>query len=294
MTRFPLTLLILLSISSAAFAESLISVKALNYPVWAERGDTIVPLSPGSDLEEADIINTGNRGRAWLSMADGSVIKLGENANFRIGKAGYTEENGESVLDAVFDVVKGAFRFTTGFFNPLRTSSHRVSMNVGTMTAGIRGTDIWGKSTDEEAFIALIEGSIEIISDGSPATTLDEPLSLYRKATDQIADPVTTVSMETVLSLAPETELSDTAGIASSEGSFDLVLMSLSNPFYADDLKNFLQQHGYAATTARAIVDEINYTRVLLTGFDSADAARSQMQRLQEDFALQDGWIKRN
>ena len=137
---------LLLLLPLLANAETLIRVNALNYPVWIERGTQVIPLLPGSTLASGDMVRTGPSGRAWLSMADGSVIKLGQSAQFKVVEAGYRQQDDNTVLDAALNVIKGAFRFTTAFFKPRRKTPHEVNIKIGTITAGLRGTDIWGRA----------------------------------------------------------------------------------------------------------------------------------------------------
>jgi hypothetical protein len=49
------------------------------------------------------------------------------------------------------------------------------------VTAGVRGTDLWGKSTPERTFVVLIEGRIEVGSPGNPTVTLDKPMDYYER-----------------------------------------------------------------------------------------------------------------
>ena len=103
-TLLPLGLLLLL-LPQVATANAIVRVNAMNYPVWKERGQEIIPLLPGSVLSNGDLIKTGAGGRAWLSMADGSVVKLGESAQFRIESARY-HEGENTILKAAFNVIR--------------------------------------------------------------------------------------------------------------------------------------------------------------------------------------------
>ncbi|MEM7564717.1 MAG: hypothetical protein AAF353_16955, partial [Pseudomonadota bacterium] len=96
-------------------AIAAVSVDSMNYPVWVERGAQITALAPGDDLREGDVVQTGERGRIWLQVEEGSVIKLGEQTRFVVKRAEFQEESQQTVLDAGFDILKGAFRFTSQF-----------------------------------------------------------------------------------------------------------------------------------------------------------------------------------
>jgi hypothetical protein len=52
------------------------------------------------------------------------------------------------------------------------------------VTAGIRGTDLWGKSNDARDLVCLLEGKISVGAEGHPAVTLDQPLDFYQNPRD--------------------------------------------------------------------------------------------------------------
>ena len=57
------------------------------------------------------------------------------------------------------DVVSGAFRFTTRAVHKFR-GERDVRVKLAATTAGIRGTDLWGKSEPTRDIFCLVEGSI--------------------------------------------------------------------------------------------------------------------------------------
>ena len=274
-------------------AVAAVSIDSMNYPVWIERGSQIEALAPGDGLREGDVVQTGDRGRAWLQVDDGSVIKLGEQTRFVVKRAEFKEESQETVLDAGFDILKGAFRFTSQFFRPLRTARHRVDFTIGAVTAGVRGTDIWGRSADDEDFVALIEGSIEVSSAGDAPRLIDEPLTLYRKAKNLPADAPQSVPLDAVLALAPETELNPEAGIASTTGQYQVVMMSLKSAELVEKSLARFRAAGYAATTQTATVNGDTFTRILLPGLVDRDAAMKLGERMKQEFELQGSWISK-
>src|SRR5437763_17127822 len=97
----------LAAVAGAARAETA-RVEAVQYPAWLERGGAAVPLTPGTRLQSNDKLRTGANARVQLQLGEGSAVKLGENAQFVIGKV---EERG--IFHAALAVLSGAFRFTT-------------------------------------------------------------------------------------------------------------------------------------------------------------------------------------
>lgn len=284
----------ILTFSLSVQAKSSVQLNAVNYPVWVVRNLQVISLAPGTELLQDDIVTTGNSGRAWISMQDGSVVKLGQNTKFEITAADFHQVQDASLLDATFNVIKGAFRFTSGFFNTNFTSSHKVKITIGATTIGIRGTDIWGRSTETEDFITLLEGSISVDTDVDAIAILSEPLTAYRKLKDQPADPVYRLEVSQVQKLGAETELSFERGIANIEGKFDLILMSLKNSNNAQKEIERFKLAGYAVKAESQLINETVFTRVVLAGFKDNQSANNMSQQLLEEFKLQNIWIRKN
>lgn len=294
MKKSYLLFIALFGLSLNVQSESIISVNAVNYPVWVERDQAIMSLAPGDELDNGDLIKTGSSGRAWLYMNDGSVIKLGQNAEFKVKKAAFVENEQGTVLDAAFNVLKGAFRFTTSFFQAERKVPHQVNMQIGAITAGVRGTDIWGRSTEKEDFVTLLEGAINVVADGGALPTrMEQPNTLYRKKVDQDAEPVSTMDQMLVNILALETELSKAEGIATVDGQYDLVLMSLMDGSLSADNMDRFRQQGYAVRKQFVTLDEQRYTRIMMSGFVSIEAAMNQAKQMEETFQLEGLWVKK-
>ena len=198
-TSAALAFVSLLTLSGLATGQGAV-VEAVQYPAWLERGGAAVPLTPGTTLRASDQLRTGNNARVQVKMPEGSTVKLGENAKFIIDK---TETRG--VFVATLSVLAGAFRFTT---DALRKATRRdVTIKVKNVTAGIRGTDLWGKSTDERDLVCLLEGKIAVGSEGHPTVTLDQPLDFYQRPREG-APSVAKVDEKQIAIWAQETEMS--------------------------------------------------------------------------------------
>ncbi len=281
------------ALSVAPAIHAAVTVDSMNFPAWVEHGTESIPLAPGARLVAGDIVNTGRTGRVWLAAEDGSVIKLGQSARFVVDRARVDSSTGESFFDAAFDVLRGAFRLTGSFFSTERPLPHRVDVKIGAVTIGIRGTDIWGRSGEDEDFVALLEGRIEVSSDGGAAQIMEQPLTLYRKQKNRPADAVQPVALAVVQQLAPETELSVEAGIVTGDGRYGVVLGSLrSDAFVGTSLDRF-RRAGYPAEAVTAEVDGVSYTRIVLPGLVDLQAARNLRRAVAAEFAIDDAWISR-
>jgi cell division septation protein DedD len=200
----------------AAFANAQTAVvEGVQYPAWLERGGHAVPLTPGTNLQARDKLRTGGNARVLLKLSEGSAVKLGENAQFVVERA---EDRG--IFKAALSVIAGAFRFTTGAGEKSRARD--VAIKVKNVTVGIRGTDLWGKSTPERAWVVLLEGKINVGSEGNPTVALDKPLDFYQKPRDG-APEVSKADPKVVEEWAKETEMSSDGAAASKAGRWRMV-----------------------------------------------------------------------
>ena len=246
----------LATLSSASFnlmAAPTAVVEGVQMPAWVERGGAKQPLAAGMELQAADKVSTGANARLLLRMAEGSSVKLGENALLSLDKLGQRQENKSTFLEAALDVARGAFRFTTDAKSKF-ASRRQVDIRVATVTAGIRGTDLWGKSAGDRDVVCLIEGKISVQREAETAVTMDQALQFYISAKG--ADGKADASKKAVLAAidaaqlqqwAAETEIAAGQGAAKKGGKWKVV--AASNDNQADTLKVYdqLRAAGYAA-----------------------------------------------
>ncbi len=238
-------------------------VEAVQHPAWLERGGNAVPLTPGMQLEAQDRLRTGGNARVQLKLAEGSAVKLGENAQFVIERA---EDRG--VFRATLAVIAGAFRFTTRPGGRTRD----VSIKVKNVTAGIRGTDLWGKSTDQRDLVCLLEGKITVGSQGHPTVTLDQPLDFYQKPRDG-APEVAKVDARQVDEWARETEISADGATG---GRWRVVAGLKPKRDAAMAFRGMLRGAGYPAE----VVAKEGYFLIQVAGLGGESQARTLMENL--------------
>ena len=226
----------LLALVPAAPAQPVV-VEAVQYPAWLERGGNAVPLTPGLQLESRDRLRTGANARVQLKLAEGSAVKLGENAQFVIERV---EDRG--IFRAALSVVAGAFRYTTGIHGQGRARD--VGVKVKNVTVGIRGTDLWGKSTPDRDWVVLLEGKISVGSEGNPTVTLAQPLDWYQKPRDA-APEISRADPKLVEEWARETELSGDGAAARAGGRWRMVAAAKPKRDDAIALSRRLRRAGY-------------------------------------------------
>ena len=280
-------LLLLLAIGGDALAAPA-QVRLLQAPAWRERDGSRHPLHVGMALESGDIVHTGRRSRAILSLEEGSIVKLGENAHLDLRELIPPEEE-TGVFEGFLDVVKGAFRFTT----TLASRKRNIRARVRTATIGIRGTDVWGKAEEERDFVVLLEGKISIERDGQ-SYELDEPLSLFMAPRGQPAEPIGPVDSDDLAEWAQETEPQPEGGVVSGEGHFVLNLASFTDEAVAAQLSAGLATAGYAAAIEPVTVNDLAWYRVEISGYDSVADAAFVAESLREQFNLQSPWISKS
>ena len=217
-------------------------VEAVQMPAWVERGGARVPLAPGMGLQPNDELRTGADARLLLKLADGSSVKLGEAAQLRLTTIATRKDN---VFTSAMNVLQGAFRFTTDAL--ARTRRRDVTVTVATVTAGIRGTDLWGKAGADRDIVCLIEGRVEVSRQGDPTVTMDQPLSFYIAPRGQPALPVAPVNPDQLRQWAAETEIADGRGAARRGGRWKVVLASGESENEVLGVYQAVRAAGYAA-----------------------------------------------
>lgn len=226
----------------AAVAAPNAVVDAVQAPAWIERAERRLPLAPGMVLENRDRVLTGAGARAIVQLADGSAVKLGENANVAVNALGRTQAG---VFTGALDVLKGAFRLTTQVFRKLQ-GERAINIRAGTVTIGIRGTDLWGRANDEKDLVCLIEGRINVSHPLGEPTELNEPLQFYGAEKGKAPGVVARVNPEQLAQWSTETELREGVPTQRSGGEWSLGFGRLEQAV-ALDLRERLASAGYAA-----------------------------------------------
>ncbi|HEY6864225.1 MAG TPA: FecR family protein, partial [Burkholderiales bacterium] len=257
-------------------------VQAVQAPAWIARDGGKIPAAPGMPLKQHDELHTGANARLWVGTPDGSVVKMGENGAVAIESALLGKDR---TFHAALKVIQGAFRFTTEALAKFR-GKRDVAVTIGTVTAGIRGTDLWGKSAADKQIVCLIEGKIEVTPPGEAAMTLDKSLTFYIREKDQ-SQPVAPVPPEQLKVWAAETETEAGKGVARRGGKWRIVVSSKSA---AAALKTYedIRAAGYAAELQPTKVNDKRVYTVQLTSFASKADADAAAKSLKDQGKLRD------
>jgi len=247
LSRGFLLVVCLVSVSLAASAVSAADrvyavVDSVQMPAWVERNGVRQPLEPGKALHNRDRVLTGADARVLIRLAEGSAVKLGENAQLELNALGRREH---SVFTAALDVSKGAFRFTTGVFSKLR-QQRAINVRIATITAGIRGTDLWGSSNAERDLVCLLEGRITVVHPQDEARVMSEPLSFYVVPKGGAPKPIDKVDAGQVSVWAEQTEVQTGSGYARRGGKWKVELATVAGEEDALALYDHARAAGYA------------------------------------------------
>lgn len=226
-----------------ALATPAAVVEGVQMPAWVEQGDgRKAPLAPGMELKAGEVVRTGANSRVLLKLSEGSLVKLGENGVLQVQEL---KPDQGGVFRAALKVVEGAFRFTTNAL--VKHRRRAVNISVATVTVGIRGTDLWGKSgADARQVVCLIEGNIEVGAEGEKPVTLDQPRQFYQRS-QGVTAPTGFVDPAQLAQWALETEIADGQGAARAGGKWKVTLVSADTQEGALDVYAQVRANGYAA-----------------------------------------------
>jgi hypothetical protein len=236
---------LLAAAASGVLAAPAAVVEGVQMPAWVERTEPgavkRVPLAPGMELKPGDELKTGAGARVYVKLAEGSLVKLGENASLRLLDL-VPERTG--LFRAALNVLEGAFRFTTEAISRERRRDVRIT--VATVTAGIRGTDLWGKSSKDREIVCLIEGRIEVGAAGETPVTMDQPRQFYQRDKGK-TQPIGFVDPKQLAEWARETEIEAGRGAARRGGKWKVILARSPSQADALSLYDRVREAGYAA-----------------------------------------------
>ncbi|MBI3528770.1 MAG: FecR domain-containing protein [Betaproteobacteria bacterium] len=253
-------------------------VEGLQLPAWVTRDGKRQPLAVGTELRSNDEVATGGNSRLLLRLGDGSVVKLGENGRLKL--TDLLQRRKESFIAATLKVLEGAFRFTTEATVKNR-GTRDITVQFPTVTAGIRGTDIWGKNLGDKEVLVLIEGKITVTRTGDQPVQMKDPLT-YLQAPKSGAAVVEAVPMDQLKAWAAETEMADGAGAMRKGGRWKLYLASYRQQLEALSLYDGLRREGYPVRIQPQQGEEGQIYRVRLAGFSTEQEANALGARLKE------------
>jgi len=266
--------------AAQAWAQAAAVIDSVQLPAWVERAGKRSPLVPGMELRAGDQVYTGAGSKLLIRLSEGSVVKLGENGALRFAEINRTQE----LYKAALGVLQGAFRFTTQLIGAGR--KREIDIKVAQVTAGIRGTDLWGRGRKGNEVVCLIEGSIEVGAEGEAPVKLDQPLQFYRRV-DGNALPVGTIDQNQLNQWAKETEIDEGRGAVREGGKFSVLLATADDQAGALALYDQLRDAGYPAEILpRREADQKIYYLLRIRHLPSRTAAQALANQLKGQFGI--------
>lgn len=272
------------SCTANALAAPDVLVEGVNMPAWVTRGGSKQPLGAGDTLQAADEITTATGSRVLLRLGDGSAVKLGENARFVVAAAAPAPEN-RSLFHATLQVLTGAFRFTTSAVAKVRTQ-REVTIQLPTVTVGIRGTDLWGKAQADREFVVLIEGHIAVKRGDGAEVDMTEPLSVFDAPKDMPTPPLGQATLDVLGKYAAETEIARGTGAVRAGGRWKVTVGAFSNQEDALGTYDRLRSAGYPAVIRPVTSDTGTIYRVRILGLPSRAEALALARRLKAELEI--------
>lgn len=267
-----------------AVAQPAAVVEGVQMPAWVERAEAAgvrkIPVVPGMQLKAGDKLVTGSGSRLQVKLAEGSTVKLGENGSLQLREL----EPSKSLFKAALGVLEGAFRFTTDAL--AKNRRREVSISVATVTAGIRGTDLWGKSAPNRQVVCLIEGKIEVGAQGESPVTMDQPLQFYRRESD-VTQPVGIVDNAQLAQWAAETEIEKGRGAARRGGKWQVRLASGTNMDQVLKVYEKVRAAGYGAELGSAVVNEKRVYTARIRSLPSKGDAETLAEELKSKLGVE-------
>lgn len=273
----PLLLILAACIATPALAATAIGeVAQVQASAWVDRDSGTRALAPGMAVHSGDRIRTGANARVYLDLADGSRVKLGEYARFTVTSPSTAPQR---LLQGVFDLAEGAFRFTTGLVAG-RNRQRDLSIRVGTATIGIRGTDVWGKASADRDLVALIEGRIELARGGQLVPIAPMQVMDVEKSAAASVKPL---DRPTLARLSAQTDIAPGAGATAPKGSRGVwvALDAVGTQHEALALLDTLEAAGMAAQVRVSGGGDATRYALRLGPYASEDDARAMAIRAQ-------------
>ena len=78
-----------------------------------ERAGKRRPVAPGDSVFATDEVVSGDKARVLVSMPDGSLFKLGQNAQLQVKKLNVVTEDMAPKMNSEIKLLRGVLRFAT-------------------------------------------------------------------------------------------------------------------------------------------------------------------------------------
>jgi hypothetical protein len=159
-----LVALIGLLVGQRAFAETrfkepepLGAVDRVQGEARLHRGNQSIVIVVGQPVMQGDALTTAANARASILFKEHTRLTLGENAHAFVSEFVVNPIRRSGL--ALLDVLKGAFRFTSGQLGQF--NDQRIEVRTEAATFAVRDTDFWSGPVEDGYAVLLLSGRIE-------------------------------------------------------------------------------------------------------------------------------------
>lgn len=110
-------------------------------------------INVGENVVRDEIVKTSRDSVAKLVLTDSSNLSIGPNSTVKLDK--FVAAGDSNYGKATINVLKGAFRFTTGHFD-----KRAYEVKTGVATIGVRGTIYEGRAEAHRTILNVLEGVV--------------------------------------------------------------------------------------------------------------------------------------
>ncbi len=265
-------------------------VEHFQMPAWIETENGKKAMRIGMQIKAKRAVITGDSGKVHIKMEEGSTLKIGSKAKVNVIKIAPAKTK-SGIFKSVIHIIQGAFRFTTAA--KARYKKRNIHFKIRTITAGIRGTDIWGKSVPEKDFICLLEGKIEVQHKDSHPQTMQGAYTFFVAERGKKAKPIAPISKKKVKKWAKTTNIQKGKGKITKGGRYILNIFSAQKQSYAKKWQRRLDKAGFAIDIKEVIVQGKYWYRLSIHHISSIQDARFLEKKLDQIYAFNSGWISK-
>jgi hypothetical protein len=265
-------------------------IAAVQSPAWLVHAGNTTPLKPGMLVGDGDTLRTAAGGRVYLQLPERSMVKLGENTEFATPAMQMAKDDQGSMFKGVLHVLKGVFRFTTDLLG--KSQRRHVDIQVGVTTIGVRGTDVWGRASDDGSLVALLEGHISMDMPGHQGMSMDQAMH-YMTTAPQGADMKMgmDVTPDKVADWAAQTDVNPGSGVLTGDGKWVVALVSSTSDADTAALMKKLATAGFPADDTQVTVKGTAYHRLVVRQAATFKDAKALADKIGKLSPLMSPWV---
>ena len=263
-------------------------VSALQPPAWLEQNGQRTALGASSPIIPGHVYSTGKDGRLQIVMADGSVIRLGENSRFEFPRLQLLQRGNDSILKGALKISRGTFRYTAQASPFVRKRELDIFLGPS-LSIGIGNPDLWGQLDDSQDVVCLLKGRINLRNlqlATAPVLPMERPGSTYFAAREKTPLPVSQASAEQQKTWLARTELDGNRPSLQSNGAYSVLVAVYLDEAHARDILSDINQKGYPAILRTEQRDGTPVFNVVIEGLGNAQLAAAYAEALKKPLYL--------